>query len=176
MFAKHTPIDKSGLYKKLFAIGYEFGEKFDVFTDIRVSESSAVAFVDSGSIQQLSDYTLHPIILDAAFRACLGVGYVENSSMDLQIPIEMETLVLYEKLNQDCVVYAKNLGKLDNSGRQQFIYDIDIFAPDGRLISEIKGFKTQTAKIQSQAHRQSNKKNQKIESGSAAEDSADDRD
>lgn len=146
---EHDEIEKSALYQKLFAVGYEFGEKFDVFSDIRISESSAIVTIDSKSIQQISEYVIHPIILDASFRACLGVGYEKDSNISLQIPVEMETLVLFEKLNQDCIAHAKRLATLDSVGSQQTVYDIDIFTPHGRLIAQIKGFKTQTAKIQS---------------------------
>ncbi len=117
-----------------------FGPRWDVVTQVRVGDGTAVADLELRAPYDVEDAAvgLHPALVDlgTGFAMDLIPGYTGDS---LWVPVEYRRVRLFDSLPPKLVAVAEVLaGTSEESGVASF--DVRLCDPDGRVLVEVEGF------------------------------------
>ena len=118
-----------------------WGDRWRCINTVSSGKKEAVIELelDDKFVDELSDYVLHPAIMDMATGAAQALNPDYNPVEDLYIPISYSSIVVYRELEQKLfshVVYKAEEGQ----GSQTSIFDIVISNSSGDVLLVIKQF------------------------------------
>ncbi|WP_444998578.1 SDR family NAD(P)-dependent oxidoreductase [Aliikangiella sp. IMCC44359] len=136
VFESHQAVDKIVIEERFASVGLQLGKSFDLLDTIAATNNTAISKIKSSPSG--TDCIVSPQILDTIFRTCLAVNIFNTESWNLQVPVEVSQIELFDCLNQNCLVYAK----LTKNNGKEFYYNIDVYSTEKILVATIRGFKT----------------------------------
>ncbi|CAC5378730.1 unnamed protein product [Mytilus coruscus] len=135
-----TPLESSAFYKKLKALGFEYGESLKVIGDCFRSDDEFVAeiILPSSVRDSLNRHCLHPSILDGALQTVVLCyeNKKEVETQDRPIPVRISSLRVHGPIEPNLFVIGKktqsnSLGSLLN------LFIVNIY---GDIVVEVKGY------------------------------------
>jgi acyl transferase domain-containing protein/NADP-dependent 3-hydroxy acid dehydrogenase YdfG/acyl carrier protein len=129
--------DQEAVYRKFREFKFEYGPAYQRIQKIAVHQNEALVEVrlESGETPDL--FTVHPILLDAAFQS--SIAFDLNDPADYTyVPQEIQDLSVYKQLSSSIFIYVLKLNSPDTSSRY---YKISIWNDQKELCVEIKRFK-----------------------------------
>nr|WP_237728481.1 SDR family NAD(P)-dependent oxidoreductase [Paenibacillus sp. OSY-SE] len=96
-------------YDSMNASGLINGPQFQVIQELYYNKSEALSFLTlpSGQKDDLSDYALHPGLLNGAFQTVIGLmKQDEHSAPALFIPFALSEIRIFAPLTQECIVHV----------------------------------------------------------------------
>ncbi|XP_051747345.1 uncharacterized protein LOC127511049 [Ctenopharyngodon idella] len=128
------------LYKHLSQTGFDYGSVFrnkaDIYCGEEFREVISVVKVPEELLPQLHDYHLHPVVLDYVIQI-VPVTIGHDLSARPQFPAQIESLTVFEPLQEEMVIYLRAVHVGDD--------DFDICGclanKQGRVLVELKRVK-----------------------------------
>ncbi|QEH96932.1 type I polyketide synthase [Gluconobacter thailandicus] len=135
---KDAPIDipADQFYAGLAEHGFMYGPCFQAVKNLKVGENLAVATLTYDVEEEISDYFLHPAVLDGAFQALIGAGY-NPAEERVFVPTGVRQILYRGGQHKDLVALA-TLTKRTDKGIEG---DIRLYTPNGDPVAEIIGFR-----------------------------------
>ncbi|KAK7120026.1 hypothetical protein R3I94_020145 [Phoxinus phoxinus] len=128
------------LYKHLSQTGFEYGSVFrnkvDVYCGEEYREAISVVKVPKELLPQLHDYHLHPVVLDY-FMQIVPVTIGHDLSTRPQFPAQIESLTVFEPLQEEMVVYLRAV----HVGEDNFDICGCLANKQGRVLVELRNVK-----------------------------------
>ncbi|MCM2369159.1 type I polyketide synthase [Aporhodopirellula aestuarii] len=139
-------IDGESFYRRMAACGLQYGPMFQVVTELHAGADECLCQMQlSEPLQKdLSDYILHPAVMDGCLQSIAGVVIdpEDESVADLVLPTHAERVRVYRDLPAGPLwVYTR--GSNAASATDTFDADIVLLADDGAVVAEISGARVQ---------------------------------
>lgn len=129
---------KEFIDERFNAMGFEFGESFQIIDSLSGNQKEAVAKIKISDKQQqdFHSFMLHPCILDAAFRTTFGIKNRINMLAETMILFHLEALTIYQEIPESVYVYAKISETSDEANHM--LFDIIICDLAGNVCVDIE--------------------------------------
>jgi acyl transferase domain-containing protein/NAD(P)-dependent dehydrogenase (short-subunit alcohol dehydrogenase family)/acyl carrier protein len=139
------PIDD--FYQLYVKRGIEHGSNFRAIEELRRSsngEAIALIQLPESLSAEPSDFYLHPVVLDACFQV-LGAIFPDEDAVytsETRLPVSLERMSVYRRPSDRlwCIVKAR---VTDETEPQNQTADLFMVTPEGELIAEVEGMKSQ---------------------------------
>ncbi|MBO1361880.1 SDR family NAD(P)-dependent oxidoreductase [Acetobacter sacchari] len=124
-------------YERIAKLGLSYGPAFQVVRELKVGNATAFArlALSEPEQQRVSEYFLHPALLDGAFQTLIGAGHSVSEDR-VFVPTGARRIVYrggrYAALIARSTITKRAANRIEG--------DIIIFAEDGALVAEIFGF------------------------------------
>jgi len=136
------------LYQRYGALGLDYGPSFRVVTDLQVGQDEFLARLELPPAAVATSanmvFGIHPVLLDGAFQACLGLFAEAAGAGQAALPFVLETLHFYRSMPATLWVH----GRLVPGGGAVRRIDLDIGDDAGQICIQVRGFS-----VRLQAHR-----------------------
>jgi myxalamid-type polyketide synthase MxaB len=132
-------------YAGLRAMGLEYGENFRGLKRLWHAAGEVLGELElpGPAPTDLSDYQIHPALLDGCFQA-LALMVAEDSAGAAYVPVGAERLEIWRPAGPRIFGHARLRDSAPSeSPKQVQIADIDILAPDGTLVARLTGLRAQ---------------------------------
>ncbi|XDV14301.1 hypothetical protein PO909_002471 [Leuciscus waleckii] len=128
------------LYKHLSQTGFEYGSVFrnnaEVYCGEEYREAISIVKIPKELLPQLHDYHLHPVVLDY-FMQIVPVTIGHDLSARPQFPAQIESLTVFEPLQEEMVVYLRAV----HVGEDDFDICGCLANKQGRVLVELRHVK-----------------------------------
>ena len=131
-------IERADLYEQLAERGYDYGPAFQALEWAGQGAGEALGALDLETTIDTDGYELHPSLLDAAFQLVIlaAASALEDASpTDGFLPVSVREVQVHGRAQPGSFAHARVLRS--TSGAIEG--DVDIIAPDGTLLVEIRG-------------------------------------
>ncbi|MBL4674098.1 MAG: SDR family NAD(P)-dependent oxidoreductase, partial [Arenicella sp.] len=137
-------LDVETSYNLFKSIGLDYGLSHRALTEIYQGEGEILGkiLLPSEIESSLSDYVLHPSVMDAALQLSLLIDYDgRDSSIQTSVPFALEEIKIISRCQ--AAMWAK-VSYTSNSGPSKAVrkFDISLLDEAGRLCIQIHGFST----------------------------------
>ncbi|MGD6960815.1 SDR family NAD(P)-dependent oxidoreductase [Fictibacillus phosphorivorans] len=128
-------------YKRFREIGFDYGEDFQLVKEFYNTDTEVVGFIElpdklKGS---LSNYILHPAIMDSALQTILGKMLIQKPASDIvYLPFSIGEVEILDSL--ESVTYSYAFEQLEKSKEGIKSYTIYLLDADGKILVKIKDF------------------------------------
>jgi len=128
-----SEISKSDIYQKLQEMGLELGPTFQGIEQLWRTDSEAIARIKLSEYleKEVSDYQLHPALLDACFQVLLGT-VPEKATY---LPVQIKRFRVYSPPGTQVWSYAR----LVEQNERRLKADIQLLDESGNVLVEIQG-------------------------------------
>ncbi|HIK08369.1 MAG TPA: SDR family NAD(P)-dependent oxidoreductase [Trichormus sp. M33_DOE_039] len=131
-------INLTTYYQTCQQVGVKYGKFFQAIQHLWRGEKQALGEINLSPEIDISPYQLHPILLDACLQV-MGAIIFDSQTLTAYLPVAIEQVNWYgEKHLQNHIWSHVKLRDTSN-----YIADIQIFHPDGKLIATIQGLQIQ---------------------------------
>ncbi|XDV21736.1 hypothetical protein PO909_026760 [Leuciscus waleckii] len=128
------------LYKHLSQTGFEYGSVFrnnaDVYCGEEYREAISIVKIPKELLPQLHDYHFHPVVMDY-FMQIVPVTIGHDLSARPQFPAQIESLTVFEPLQEEMVVYLRAV----HVGEDDFDICGCLANKQGRVLVELRHVK-----------------------------------
>ncbi|GBQ90267.1 polyketide synthase [Acetobacter nitrogenifigens DSM 23921 = NBRC 105050] len=130
-------VSVEAFYERIAKLGLSYGPAFQVVRELKVGSATAFArlVLSEPEQQRDSEYFLHPALLDGAFQTLIGAGH-SISEDRVFVPTGARRIV-YRGGRHAALIARSTITK---RAPNRIEGDINIFAEDGALVAEIRGF------------------------------------
>ncbi len=140
-----TLIDREAFYRQTGEMGFQYGPAFQAVQEVRTGPGRAVGLVEVPAQLdgQLDDYLFHPSLIDAAFQVLLTAADAlaeGGRSTSPYLPVGIDRV----RIPGRPVERMRVVAEITHADERIIVSDIAMFAPDGRLLVEIEGFRAQS--------------------------------
>ncbi|WP_345027411.1 amino acid adenylation domain-containing protein [Flavivirga jejuensis] len=118
-------------YEELKSWGLNLGRSFQGMETLYFSEEEALNKI---RLDIKPDYVLQPGLMDSALHTCLGINFIEDSSV-LKLPDSVGEVTIYGDVSKTSLCYARK----SQEGRG---YDIDLLSDEGDVLLRFKNYIT----------------------------------
>lgn len=124
-------------YEVFRKLGLVYGESYQVMQDIQYNEQESLVVLQlpKKRRESLSDYVLHPALMDGALQAVTGIQS-KNEISTLYLPFSIGKLTITRQLPERCYVHASVSSETGNNKT----FNIDITDEVGRVMVSIEDF------------------------------------
>jgi acyl transferase domain-containing protein len=135
-------ITKAECYQTFASVGLNYGPMFQGIERLwrGVGEALAEIRIPAGLTDQLSEYRLHPALLDSSFQVLLGAEKggegVHDVQRSLYLPVRIEKVDYYRVPGGYLLGYARLLNQSD----KELKGEIQLLDETGECLAEIRGF------------------------------------
>jgi acyl transferase domain-containing protein len=125
-------------YQMFSEIGLLYGPSFRVIQELQygVDECLAVLELPVELRDKVSQYVLHPTLLDGAFQSVIGL-MLDPDERKLFIPFSVQELTISGPLQSTCYAFARRLDRTHVGVRE---FDIALADQHGRILVSIERF------------------------------------
>lgn len=132
----HTNVPADQFYAGLAEHGFMYGPCFQTVKNLKIGENLAVATLNYDVEEDVSEYFLHPALLDGAFQALIGAGY-NPAEERVFIPTGARQIRYHGEKHKDLIAFA-TLTKRTDKGIEG---NVRLYTPNGDPVAEIIGFR-----------------------------------
>ncbi|WP_039913727.1 SDR family NAD(P)-dependent oxidoreductase [Cellvibrio mixtus] len=133
-------LDFEEINRQFAAMGFNFGESFQVIKKINFTTDMAVGeLVLSGNQSVADGFMFYPALLDGAIRCTIAINGFANKQPGMPLPVGLAKLVVHGRLDNDCYVFAQTVAT--NGARSR--YDVYVFDKADQVIASLIGFEVQ---------------------------------
>jgi acyl transferase domain-containing protein/acyl carrier protein/phospholipid N-methyltransferase len=135
------PIDREEFYRLFADIVLDYGPTFRGIAHLWQGEREALAeiHVPSGVSEQLSDYRLHPAVLDVCFHSAMAAlptrTFLQGTKGDLYVPVKIERVRFHATPSTRLFAYSR----LKEFGLAEMKVDILILDEAGNRLVDVQG-------------------------------------
>ena len=125
-------VEVRDVYEKLSPAGLPYGPSFQGLQALWHGASEAIAeVVLPEGVDGAQRYGVHPVLLDAAFQACLGIARTQA----LHLPFVMDKLVVHASGVSDALAYVRTRQESEDG----FIADVTLTDTRGQVLVDVVG-------------------------------------
>ena len=142
-FDQGEALDIANVYQKFTGFGLNYSPAFQPIKALTrlgqeaLAQLSLTAPLEAG----LSDYTLHPALLDGAFQSLIALyGFGEAALPDQYLPFGIAEINLFQALTAQCWVHIKDVTQNSQQASGIKHFDIGVYSQAGEALIEVKGF------------------------------------
>ncbi|MBF0100073.1 MAG: SDR family NAD(P)-dependent oxidoreductase [Desulfobacterales bacterium] len=136
----------SSLYAEIQTMGHHLGDSFRRIEKIFTKNTQVLCQLKSPDIPDVSDYQLHPGIIDSCFQffcirgnSVLFGKHITNSKEVIYVPFSVEEIRFYNSPDKNRILWCYIQVK-DKDDTNSLIGDISLFNEIGQPVAEIKNF------------------------------------
>ncbi|WP_238845871.1 type I polyketide synthase [Nostoc edaphicum] len=134
-------------YQNLKTVGIDYGETFQVITQLWYNENQSLAEIHLPEIcTERSGYQFHPIVLDGCLQAIAAI-LSHNSTSSVYLPIGVDRLTIWGTVGENLWSWVQ-LRQADISS-PIIIADIQVLTPEGVAIATFSGLQLKAVESQS---------------------------
>ncbi|MCC5602086.1 type I polyketide synthase [Nostoc favosum] len=134
-------------YQNLKTVGINYGERFQVITQLWYNENQSLAEIHLPEIcTERSGYQFHPIVLDGCLQAIAAI-LSHQSTSSVYLPIGLDRLTIWETVGENLWSWVQ-LRRADISS-PIIIADIQVLTPEGVAIATFSGLQLKAVESQS---------------------------
>lgn len=125
------------VYQHFFDSGINYGESLQPIDNIAYSKTEALAKLipTEFALKLTKDYSLNPIVMDAALQSCIGV--LINQNKQAYLPVAIKKLEIIKEHVSACYIYVLFASAEEKLFNKQF--DICIADAEGDICLKIQG-------------------------------------
>jgi acyl transferase domain-containing protein/acyl-CoA synthetase (AMP-forming)/AMP-acid ligase II/acyl carrier protein len=130
-------ISAEKFYADALKSGVDYKKDFQALKDIFIKENSALGYIENDRKSAENNYTIHPVILDAAFQTVLAI-LLQNKADRAFIPVRVDKIEMHDNCPE--IIYSHVKLKKE-SGNISGVHkaDIQIISPEGKIIASVTG-------------------------------------
>ncbi|MBG1264427.1 SDR family NAD(P)-dependent oxidoreductase [Nostoc sp. BAE] len=134
-------------YHNLKTVGINYGETFQVITQLWYNDNQALAEIHLPEIcTERSGYQFHPVVLDGCLQAIAAI-LSHNSTSSVYLPIGLDRLTIWETVGENLWSWVQ-LRRADISS-PIIIADIQVLTPEGVAIATFSGLQLKAVESRS---------------------------
>ncbi|MGO1070379.1 SDR family NAD(P)-dependent oxidoreductase [Lysobacter sp. CA199] len=140
--AKRTvALDGAQVEAAFSAMGFAFGESFQVFESLRYNADEALGVLRLPRIAgvDVADFVLHPALLDGAIRVSLGVGGFGARADAIRVPVRLGRIEIVATPGERVWVHARKTAVVrGETTPEQSHFDLTLCDAQGRVLVRIE--------------------------------------
>lgn len=134
-------------YRQSQEMGFQYGPAFQAVEQVQMGVGSALGHlqVPASLEAELTAYTFHPALLDAAFQVLLAAARPIEAATEAQptapyLPVGVDRIRILGQPVPSMQAYAR----IVKADERLVVGNIQVVDPDGTLLAEIEGFRAQS--------------------------------
>ena len=142
-----TETSREDFYLQSQAMGFQYGPAFQAVERIQAGSGTVIGHLQTpASLEaEITTYTFHPALLDAAFQVLLAavrpVGSASQESVHAPyLPVSVDHIRVWGQPVRHMLAYAR----LRQADERLVVGNIQVVDPEGNLLAEIEGFRAQS--------------------------------
>ena len=134
-----TIYSRSEFYRQLEANGMQYGEHFQSIKSVASGDLEVLAEIEyAKDAPDLSQYFIHPSMLDAGFQSILALLF-ENNNLNAYVPVSIQQFRYHHQPSNSVWCY----GRVTQNHANAIEADIIFFDEHGQVIVEVLGIRFQ---------------------------------
>lgn len=146
--ARTAALDGSDVEAAFSAMGFAFGESFQVFESLRHNADEALGVLRLPRIVgvEAGDFVLHPALIDGAIRVGLGVGGFSANGDGIRVPVRLRRIEILAIPGERVFVHAcRSTIVHGDMTPEQSHFDLSVCDAQGRVLVRIEQLTIQSA-------------------------------
>ena len=146
-----TTIKAGDCYRQFRQMGLEYGPSFQGIEQVWVGEAEALAQITLSDvvISDLSNYYLHPAMLDSCFQVLVSAIAGQNT----YLPVEIERIRLFNRVDRSKTTSLWAYASLRKESATGIKGDLQLLDRNGHLLVEIQGLHCRALQNKAKARR-----------------------
>jgi polyketide synthase PksN len=144
---RSTPMHRAAVNAAFAAMGFVFGESFQVFETLYCNADEALGELRLPRIAAAGadEFLLHPAMLDAAIRTSLGVGGLPAEGGELFVPVSLRRIEIAAPPGEVVWAHARRSRDVQGDAPQLRHYDLTLYDAEGAVLIRIEQLTVQPA-------------------------------
>lgn len=147
--------DADALYTIFGAMGLSYGPSHQTVSEIKCIRNASgerhvigMLNISGDETSTLSDFALHPGLMDGAFQTVVGLGLgTDSHPSETALPFAVDSVEYIKPLQSEMWVHVRSAGAANSGGSIQRS-DIDLVAGNGDICVRFKGFTARLVKTE----------------------------
>lgn len=152
-------------------LGIVYGNFYKGMNHIYKADHSLLTKLVLQQKKGISDYTMHPGMMDAALHAAIGFSVGADAGNTLSLPFALETLHVYRPCEEEMWSWIR-FSEGDGEGERVRKLDVDICNKEGLVCTSIRGLSLREVKVEGNVQVPSQPIQQKVQEDKQARVSA----